>query len=569
MGVIDEATAEFAPGLSVLTGETGAGKTMVVTGLRLLAGGRADAQRVRRGAGRAVVEGRFELDDMPAEQVAAAEAIIEDVDGDRDEDGSVIVTRRVGADGRSRAQLAGRSVPAGTLGTFCAPLLAVHGQNDQLRLLRPEAQRQALDLHGGASLHRTLRAYQQVYRRWRAAEKDLAERTARAREMAQEADLLRLGLAEIDALDPQPGEDEDLAARIRRMTDSEALRLAAAGAHVAITEGDESAGTPSIAAQLDQLSAQLAAVDDGELRDLAERLGSAVATISDVGNELGMFLSQLQVDEDALESALARRHGLKALTRKYGEDIDAVIAWAEEARGRLAGLDTSDEAMEALKAQVKELRTEIVAAGKKLTAVRKKAATSLEKEVSAELAELSMGGARLVVTIDGATGGPQIGSVVPTEHGLDTVELMLAGPGGTVPLGKGASGGELSRVMLALEVVLAAESAGGTLVFDEVDAGVGGKAALSIGRRLALLATRHQVLAVTHLAQVAAYADTHLVVRKSAAADTVLSAVEPVAGKERVKELARMLAGMDESDSGLAHAQDLLDKAHAEKQQTS
>lgn len=566
MGVIDEATAEFAPGLSVLTGETGAGKTMVVTGLRLLTGGRADASRVRRGAKRAVVEGRFDIDDMDGDQLETAVAAIEDVDGDRDEDGSVIVTRRVGADGRSRAHLAGRSVPAGTLGAFCGPLLAVHGQNDQLRLLRPEAQREALDAHGGAPVQRALRTYREVYGRWRAAEKDLTERTTRAREMAQEADMLRLGLSEIDGLDPQPGEDDELAAKIRRMTDSESLRLAAAGAHVAITEGDESTGSPSIAAQLDQLSAQLSAVDDDELRDLAERLGGAVATISDVGNELGVFLSQLEVDEDALESALSRRHALKALTRKYGEDIDAVLAWAAGARERLAGLDTSDEAMDALKAEVKELRKEIVAAGKKLTTARKKAASSLEKAVSAELAELSMGGAKLAVTIQGATGGPEIGGVVPTEHGLDAVELMLAGPGGTVPLGKGASGGELSRVMLALEVVLAAESSGGTLVFDEVDAGVGGKAALSIGKRLALLAQRHQVLAVTHLAQVAAYADTHLVVRKNAGEEAVISAVEPVEGQERIKELARMLAGMDETDSGLAHAQDLLDKANKEKQ---
>ena len=565
MGVIDQAVAEFSPGLSVLTGETGAGKTMVVTGLRLLAGGRADASRVRNGADRAVVEGRFDIDDLDSGRADQARTVLADADGVPDDDGSIIVTRRVGADGRSRAHLGGRSVPAGTLVNFCSSLLAVHGQNDQLRLLRPDAQREALDAFAGDTVSAARDHFQSIYRQWKDAEQDLAARSARAREMAQEADVLTLGLGEIDELDPQPGEDEELAVMIRRMTDSEALRLAASSAHAAITAGDETAQMAPIAAQLDLLSTQLAATGDQELKDLAERLGATVSALSDIGNELGTFLSQLNVDEEALESALARRHALKSLTRKYGEDIDAVLQWAADARTRLAGLDTSDEAMDALKARVKQLREEILAAGKELTAQREQAAKRLAKDVSAELAELSMGAARLEVDITPAASGPEINGIHITEHGLDSIEMMLSGPSGKVPLGKGASGGELSRIMLALEVVLAASSTGGTLVFDEVDAGVGGRAALSIGRRLALLARTHQVLAVTHLAQVAAYADTHLVVRKDSGSDAVVSAVTPVDGEGRVKELARMLAGMDESDSGLAHAQDLLDKANTEK----
>lgn len=565
MGVIDDAVAEFAPGLSVLTGETGAGKTMVVTGLRLLAGGRADASRVRHGAASAIVEGRFDLTDLDDAQAAAAHAIVDDADGVADDDGTIIVTRRVGADGRSRAQLGGRAVPAGTLAALSDSLLAVHGQNDQLRLLRPDAQRDALDAFGGPALEATLENYRTVYATWKAAEQDLSARSARSREMAQEADMLQLGLHEIDALDPQPGEDDQLAASIRRMTDSESLRLAAASAHQAITAGSDDSDTPPIAAHLDELSAQLAATHDDELAELAGRIGEAVAALSDIGNELGAFVSQLDVDADALEQALARRHALTTLTRKYGEDITAVLHWADTARERLRGLDTSDDAMDALKVRVKDLREAIVTAGTQLSAQRRDAATALATAVSAELAELAMGSVRLDVQLRPTTTGPTINGVVPTEHGLDTVEMVLTGPAGTVPLGKGASGGELSRVMLALEVVLAESTSGGTLVFDEVDAGVGGRAALSIGRRLALLARTHQVLAVTHLAQVAAYADTHLVVRKESSSDAVISAVSPVDGDARVKELARMLAGMDESDSGLAHAHDLLSKATAEK----
>ncbi|WP_333620225.1 AAA family ATPase, partial [Dietzia sp.] len=255
LGVIDRAVAEFSPGLSVLTGETGAGKTMVVTGLRLLTGSRADASRVRRGAERALVEGRFDLDDVGAPDRAAAGAIVEEADGEADQDGTVIASRRVSKDGRSRGQLGGRAVPVGTLSRFCGPLLTVHGQNDQLRLLQPERQRDAVDTFGGAATRKALDRYRKVYAQWRAAEKDLAVRTASAREMAQEADMLGMGLAEIEGLDPQPGEDTELDARIRRLTDSEELRLAAGAAHGALTEGDENQGTPPVGALLDQLAA--------------------------------------------------------------------------------------------------------------------------------------------------------------------------------------------------------------------------------------------------------------------------------------------------------------------------
>ena len=559
--------ADFSPGLSVLTGETGAGKTMVVTGLRLLAGGRADPGRVRRGSDKALVEGRFDLSTAATindDDRRELDELLDESDADRDEDGSVIAVRRVGADGRSRARLGGRSVPAGTLGRFCAPLLAVHGQNDQLRLLRSDHQRDAVDTHGGDEARDALAAYRQTYRQWREAEASLAERTGRARELAREADLLKMGLEEIDALAPQAGEEAELDALIRRLTDSEELREVAGSAHEALTGDGES--TEPMVGVLDQLRQRLAGTDDPALDPIATSIGQAVAALGDAATELGLYLAELPEDAADLDSAQERRHDLRALTRKYGTDVDDVISWAEKARHRLTEVDTSDSAVAELEATVARLAAELSDRGDTLTKIRRTAGADLAERVSAELSKLSMGGSRLAVNVvrngEGLDGA--------SESGLDEVSLELEGPSGSVPLGKGASGGELSRVMLALEVVLAERSGGGTLVFDEVDAGVGGRAALSIGKRLARLARTHQVIAVTHLAQVAAYADTHLVVHKDSdadAGDTVVSGVRAVADADRVTELARMLAGMEDTDTGLAHARELLDIAQKQKSQ--
>lgn len=567
LGVIDEAVADFAPGLSVLTGETGAGKTMVVTGLRLLAGGRADSARVRRGADRAVVEGRFDLaasatmDDADRRDL---DTLLEEADVDLDEDGTVIAARRVGSDGRSRARLGGRSVPAGTLARFCSPVLAVHGQNDQLRLLRPDRQREAVDAHGGDETKVALEAYREIYREWRRAEKSLQERTGRARELAREADLLRHGLDEIDAVSPQPGEEAELDAVIRRLTDSEELREVAGDAHEVLTGDAET--TQPIVAVLHHLSQRLSTVGDPALDPIATSVQQAVAALGDAATELGLYLAELPEDATDLDSAFARRHDLKALTRKYGTDVADVLTWAETARVRLTEVDTSDSAVAELRATADRLSSELIVLGAELTRARSVAGEDLAARVTAELRELSMAGAGLVVRISPSGEGVS----AATDSGMDEVELALDGPSGVVPLGKGASGGELSRVMLALEVVLAERSGGGTLVFDEVDAGVGGRAALSIGKRLAALARTHQVIAVTHLAQVAAFADTHLVVHKNLGSEggtAVVSGVSAVDDADRVTELARMLAGMEDTDTGLAHAGELLERARATKSQ--
>lgn len=572
LGAISTATAEFDRGFTVLTGETGTGKTMVVTGLHLLGGARADATRVRSGANRAVVEGRFtttELGDGVASQV---DEILESSGAERDDDGSVIAARSVSRDGPSRAYLGGRSVPAKSLSSFTAELLALHGQNDQLRLMRPEEQRGALDRF--ADVETQLKRYRRVREEWLAARRDLLDRTQRARELALEADRLKFGLNEIDAVAPQPGEDDALVDDIRRLSELDALRDAAQVARAALAGPDDPTPDAMSATHgVAQAKSALESTGDTALTALAQQLSEAVAVITSVSSELGTYLSGLPTDTSALETKLARQAELRSLTRKYAADIDGVLDWARESRDRLAQLDVSEEALAGLQRRVDELETKTVAAAAELTKARTKAAKGLAKAVTAELSGLAMTGAVFTVSVGpllarADDSAPVVLSSGATVHagrdGVDNVEFGFSAHGTDVlPLHKSASGGELSRVMLALEVVLSASAEGTTMVFDEVDAGVGGRAAVQIGRRLGRLARTHQVIVVTHLPQVAAYADVHLVVGGDGGKK--VSGVRRLDDDERVAELARMLAGLGESDSGRAHARELLEAAQKER----
>ncbi|KAA2252883.1 DNA repair protein RecN [Solihabitans fulvus] len=571
LGVIDEATLELHPGFTVVTGETGAGKTMVVTGLHLLGGGRAEASRVRTGADKATVEGRF-----LAPPGSAAAKVAEEAGGEPDEDGSVIAVRTVGSDGRSRAHLGGRSVPVGVLSELAEQLLAVHGQNDQLRLLRPAEQRGVLDRFAGDAVGEPLREYQRVRTEWLRVATELIERTERSRELAREADLLRHGLDEIAAVDPKPGEDHELVDDARRLADADQLREAAAGAQIAVTgalDGDPDA--PGALGLVGEARRRLAGSEDPALRDLEPRLAEAAALLADVGAELGGYLDQLDADPARLERVLARQAELKQLTRKYAADADGVIAWAEQATARLAGLDTSEEALAALAARRDELAAELVGYAAEVTSERIEAAEALGKAVTEELDGLAMPHATVQIAVrprlaeQGDTAAVEVRGqrLHAGQDGVDEVELrLIAHPGAPpLPVHKGASGGELSRVMLALEVVLSHADPVPTLVFDEVDAGVGGRAAVEVGRRLARLARSHQVIVVTHLPQVAAFADQHIVVDKNAAGGLTRSGLKVLDESDRVQELARMLAGMDSTDTGRAHAEELLAAAKADK----
>jgi DNA repair protein RecN (Recombination protein N) len=572
LGVIDEATLELHPGLTVVTGETGAGKTMVVTGLQLLAGGRADASRIRRGADRAIVEGRFRL---PAGGPPAE--LVNDVGARADEDGSLIASRTLAADGRSRAHLGGRSVPAGVLADLAESMLAVHGQNDQLRLLRPGEQRAVLDRFAGEVVSGRLAAYRRVRQQWLDCCAELATRRDRSRELAAEADMLGHGLAEITAVDPQPGEDAALLAEARRLADAEALREAATIAQAAVSgvvDGDPD--QPNVIGLVGQARRRLQAVDDPDLQALSARLAEAAAVLGDVGADLAGYLDVLNADPARLEQVLNRQAELKRLTRKYAADIDGVLAWADQARRRLGALDTSEETIAAIATRRDSLAAELVRHATVLTEARTAAARELADAVTAELDGLAMGQAQLLVAVrpivasdTGEAALTVAGSRLRAgPDGVDEVEFRLAPHpnAASMPVHKGASGGELSRVMLALEVVLAEADPVPTMVFDEVDAGVGGRAAVEIGRRLARLARTHQVVVVTHLPQVAAYADRHLVVDKATyATGLTRSGVRELDEVARVGELARMLAGLDDTDTGRAHAEELLLSAEADK----
>ncbi|MEV2271863.1 DNA repair protein RecN [Nonomuraea africana] len=557
LGVIDEAVLELSPGFNVVTGETGAGKTMVVTGLGLLFGGRADPARVRPGADKATVEGTLvvESNGRVAQQV-------EDVGGEV-EDGELIISRTVSAEGRSRAWLGGRTVPVGTLTYLADDLVAVHGQMDQQRLLQPARQRAALDRYAGEDLVKPLRAYAQTYKRHKQVTTLLEELTTKARERAQEADLLRFGLEEIEKVDPKRGEDVELRAEEERLSHADALRGAATTAHTALLGDpmDPSGGTRDVISLLGEARTAVEAVRDfdPQLASVADRLAEAGYLISDVATDLAAYAESIEADPARLAAVQERRAALSGLIRKYAEDSAGVLAWAQASAARLAELEGDDDRIEELTREHEELSARLGELAAELTKVRTAAAERFGAAVTEELTALAMPHARVVVQLTQADEfGPE---------GVDEVELrMSAHPAAPpLPLNKGASGGELSRVMLAIEVVFAGADPVPTFVFDEVDAGVGGKAAVEIGRRLARLARTAQVIVVTHLPQVAAFADQHLVVEKAGDGSVVRSGVVTLDHDGRVRELSRMLAGLEDSELGRAHAEELLGMAAADR----
>lgn len=633
LGVIADAVLTFGPGLTVVTGETGAGKTMVVTGLALLFGGRADTSRLRPGVDAASVEGRISV---PCDG-AVAQAVIDaggDLDADRNdgdpadgepadsepavgdradgagtEDGSaILILRRVlNANGRSRAVAGGASVPASLLVKLGDELVTVHGQSDQFRLTRATEQRATLDRYAGIDV----RACRTAHRQWQDAERGLLERQHGARELAREADMLRAGVQEITAVAPRVGEDRELAELSVRLQSGEALRVAARTARDALSADSLSAqNTPPDVQSLLASAAhalQLVSGTDSALDGLATRVSVVMTDIDDLAAAFAEYADHLDTDPERLSAVFSRRAALQALTRKYGADLDEVLHWAESARQRLAETDTSAEVLAELAARRDRARAAYAAAARAVSVQRRQAATELSHRITAELAGLGMPAATVQLDVRprsvlasqpsltaaeagetgvgaGETDRPGVGAGA---EGFDEVELTLrAHPDApALPIQRGASGGELSRVMLAIEVVLAGTDPVATMVFDEVDAGVGGRAAVEVGRRLAQLARSHQVLVVTHLAQVAAFADHHLVVDKSLAAGGIQAApgdstaagrtaeaeaagvthsdIRAVTGEDRLAELARMLAG-DNSAVAREHAAELVANAARE-----
>jgi DNA repair protein RecN (Recombination protein N) len=563
LGVITDATLPLGPGLSVVTGETGAGKTMVVTAVGLLLGARSDAGAVRSGAKSATAEAVLKLDSGHPAVARALEAgaEVEEFDGGAE----LILARRLGADGRSRAFLGGRAAPVGVLAEIGETLVVVHGQSDQIRLKGAAAQRGALDKFAGDALAAPLESFQSLYSHWKTIQAELDTLRGAARDRLREAESLESALAEIDDVDPQPGEDEALKAEAVKLANVEELRIAASTAHQAlIAEDFGDTGDATTLVDAAKRTLEHVAEHDGELGAAAARLAEVGFLLNDIATELASYQASLDSEgPERLAEIEDRRAALARLVRKYAPSIDEVLVWTENARVRFDELQDDSTRIEALDAEVVRVEAELRKQAASITKIRTKAAKDLSARVSSELTALAMADATLKITVDAA------GQLTP--YGGDEISFLLQPHSGAParPLGKGASGGELSRVMLAIEVVLAAVDPVPTFVFDEVDAGVGGRAAVEIGRRLAMLAQHVQVLVVTHLPQVAAFADQHITVIKTSvrgsdggtATGFTSSDVRLLDGPGRVRELARMLAGQEDSESAQAHAQELLDDA--------
>ncbi|MBB1484952.1 DNA repair protein RecN [Tessaracoccus sp. MC1865] len=544
-GVVDEAELELGPGLTALTGETGAGKTMIVSGLGHLLGSRGDAGIVRRGADRAVVEGRWEV----AEDLAAR---VRDLGGDA-EDGELVTLRQVTAQGRSRAVLGGAGVPISALADLIGEIATIHGQSGQIRLSSPDRQRELLDAHAKPG---ELARYRANFAERKAAAAELQELEEQSMARAREADMLRFGLEEIGAVDPQPGEDDALAAEQAKLMDLDDLRSLAATAHEALSGSEtdfDAPGAVGLAGEARKALAALAERDEAAAL-LASRAVELTMLAGDLAADVAGYVEDLVADPLRLEAVGQRRGALAGLTRKYGTTVDDVLNWAQTSAARLGQLLGSDERIDTLRVRVAELDAALAADAAAISAARHQAADDLAERVKGELEALAMPHAELRFAVTDAPIGP---------HGADRIELLFtANPGSEpAPLGKVASGGELSRVRLALEVVLADAGAQHTYVFDEVDAGVGGAVGLEIGRRLQRLAGHSQVIVVTHLAQVAAFADAHFVVAKESDGQVTTSGVRLLTQDQRAAELARMMGGASSSTKGIEHAQELLAQA--------
>ncbi|WP_304024725.1 DNA repair protein RecN [Rothia mucilaginosa] len=554
LGIITDARLPLEPGFSVLTGETGAGKTMVVTALGMLLGARSDATSVRNGAKNALAEAVVRLPRGHRALALAEEAggTTEEID---EQSSELLLARTVNASGRSRAHVGGCSAPIGTLAQIGQSLVAVHGQSDQLRLKSPAEQRQSLDLYAGEELASLLEKYRDNYERYRAAAAELKEVRENSRAHALEAQSLQGALEEIAAVNPRAGEEDELKAEMVKLMNVEALRIASATALTALSGSEYSSGEEAnVMGLLDAARGALQgqASADEELAGLEARINELMILTTDIASDLSSYAASLDVEgPERLAQVQTRRAQLATLMRKYRADIAEVLEWAEGSRARLDTLVDDPQRQETLETELVQLRKVLGEQAEELTNLRRAAAQKLADAVSEELTALAMPNASLVVEVAEA----EKFSV----HGRDTVTFMLAPHRTAVPrpLGKGASGGELSRVMLALEVVLAEVDPVPTFIFDEVDSGVGGKAAIEIGRRLAMLARHVQVLVVTHLPQVAAFADQHILVLKND--DASLSKVQVLTEEERVVELARMLSGHDQSESAREHARELLE----------
>ena len=558
LGIIDQSTLELGKGLNVLTGETGAGKTMILTALALVLGGKSDSSLVRAGTERLVASAQFNLPAINADLRERVESSGSDIS-----EGSLILTRSINSDGKSKAAAGGTTVPAATLASFADQLVEIHGQAANHQIVKPARQRELLDRYAGAKFSAALVDYQTAF----ATYNDLKARIKAALDSASKKDREIVELEDFlkawQKLKAVRGEYAETTNQIARLSSVEDLRAASAGATEALS--DEASGALTVLGAA-RRSLDIAKGKDAKLDEIAGSIAEGFYLIDDAARELTSYLSALEADPGKLDVLQSRKSEINTFLKKYGsavaadEDLVLLAARAKGAKEAIADLNGGEDRIKELQSELAGLKKELLKYAKNLTDIRTASALSLSKAVTSEISALAMPHTVFSIALTSADYNGSLKESDFTNLGCDEIAMQIQGHAGAplIALGKGASGGEMSRIMLALEVVLAQTHPVGTYIFDEVDAGVGGKAAIEVGRRLAALAKHTQVIVVTHLPQVAAWADTHFVVKKSSDGSVSQSDVTKLEDKARVEEIARMLAGLEGSASAQEHAAELL-----------
>lgn len=550
LGIIKDATLTFGKGLNCITGETGAGKTMVLSALGLLLGKRSDSNIVRSGAVSTSVEGCFYIGSN-----AVVEKIVEEAGGTV-EDGQLYVNRTVFNDGRSKASAGGKGTPASVLSSIGDSLVSIHGQSDQVRLKSSSTQREALDSYNKIKMKPIIDAYKEAYYAWKDAQEELDDVKNNMFAREREFEELTKAINDISKVEPETSEDEKLKNDVERLANVEALKEATSLALNKLSTDDyESFDASSLISEAHKILDNVSSYDTA-VQMLAEKAESIKTEMLDLVGELSGYLENIDVDAlTELEHVQERRAEIATLVRRYGPTLDDVINTYQYALERVDKLNPENSNVEALEEKVDKLFTLLNGKASELTVARKKNAEEIMVKVNSELAGLAMSGSSIVIEVKN--------SDVYTSNGIDEVSFLMRSHSNDVPrpISKGVSGGELSRLQLALELVLSDPDETATFIFDEVDSGVGGATATEIGKRLAQLAKHAQVIVVTHLPQVAVFADNHLRVLKTSGDNFVSTDVAVLTGDGQVDEIARMLSGLNESETGQAHAKEMLSLA--------
>jgi DNA repair protein RecN (Recombination protein N) len=555
LGAIEQSHLELGRGLNVLTGETGAGKTMILTALNLVLGGKSDSSLVRHGADRLMATAHFSL---PKSEQSSFEDVGAEV-----EDGSVIISRTVSADGKSKALCGGNAVPAGTLVELTSSLIEIHGQSANSQIVKTARQRELLDRFGGSEIAKSLASYQEDFQIYGALKERLSALKASASKRDGEIAELQEFVAAWNKLKASRGECAATADEINRLSSVEDLRIASSGA-LANLDGEESGALTSLHSARRFLEA--AKGKDSKLEEIADRIAESLFVLDDASTDLASYATSLEADPDRLNVLQERKAELNSFLKRWGgagepdEELILLAAKAKSAKEAIADLQGGDERTAEIEAELVKAKKSLLESAKKLSSARNKAAATLSNEVTNEIKALAMPHTQFFAEVVTPDYSGALKESDFTVLGCDEISMQIRGQidGPKIALGKGASGGEMSRIMLALEVVIAKSHPVGTYIFDEVDAGVGGKAAIEVGKRLHALSQSAQVIVVTHLPQVAAWADTHFLVSKSSDGTIVASGVTRLSDSARVEEIARMLAGLEGSSSAREHAAELL-----------